>query len=106
MNERPIFHFDDLSSTGIDKVPVGAKVLITDFSNGHPLEVIKIGMGTLTSASNIAEFIADISLYVRTGIQNNTTGTSGVVHEIWTGTQAEYDSLVDKIPTVLYFIRE
>lgn len=106
MQTRPIFQFDSLNSKGIDEVPVGGKVVVNDYENGHPVEVIKIAMGTLTSASNIAEFMADPLLFTYTGIQNNTTGTTGVVYQIWTGSQAEYTALGVYDPTILYFIRE
>ena len=106
MQEKPIYEFNNYADVGIDKVPAGSKILILDDGNGRPREVIKIAMGALTQASNIAEFLADTNLFINTGIQNNTTGTTAVCYQIWTGSAAEYVALAVYDDTVLYFIKE
>jgi len=64
MKTNPIFQFNTTTDTGINRVPVGAKILIIDNDgNGTPKEVIKIDLGTLDETSTIADFLNDSSLF-------------------------------------------
>jgi hypothetical protein len=64
MKTNPIFQFNATTDTGIDSVPIGAKILIIDNDgNGTPKEVIKINLGTLDETSTIADFLNDSTLY-------------------------------------------
>jgi hypothetical protein len=64
MTTNPIFQFKTTTDTGIDQVPVGGAVYITDSDgNGAFKEVIKLSLGTLDETSTIADFLADTNLY-------------------------------------------
>lgn len=104
--DKDVYNFSSLADIGVYEVPVGAKIVVENFDNGQPLEIIKTSEGTLNQASDVATLLSDPALYKRTGIQNNTNGTTRVVYQVWAGSQAEYDALGVYDPTVLYFIRE
>jgi len=64
MDTKPIYHFNDATETGIDKVPANAKVYILDSDgSGTPKEVTKVAMGTLDGTSTIADFLNDSTLF-------------------------------------------
>jgi hypothetical protein len=64
MKANPIFQFNTTSDTGIDKVPVGAKVLIIDSDGtGVPKEVLKKDLGPLDENSTIGDFLNNSSLF-------------------------------------------
>ncbi len=61
---NPVFTFDDVTSLGINAVPLDNTVLVVDYDGlGNALQVVKIkntGMGDL---STIHDFLNDESLY-------------------------------------------
>ncbi len=89
MKTNPIFHFDNVNSTGIDIVPTNCTVVIKDFDgNGNSKQLLKIALGTLTETSTIEDFLANSIHFKTLGIyeipeqeveqpvvNNYTTGT-------------------------------
>ena len=63
MQLNPIFQFNNTTETGIDQVPVNAKVLILDDGTGQSKEVIKISKGSMNSSTTIADFLNDSNLH-------------------------------------------
>ncbi len=58
MLEKPIYHFEDTTSTGIDSVPIGSLVMIRD-SDGveTPRMLIRVGIGSYSPANTIEGFL-------------------------------------------------
>jgi len=64
MNTKPFFQFNGTTDTEINKVPINGQVYIADSDDsGTPKLVTKISMGSLTSTSTIADFLADTNLW-------------------------------------------
>jgi len=67
MTTNPIFQFKTLTDTGIDLVPVGAKVYVDDSDGlGTSKEITKTGVGTLISTSTIQDFLNDTGIWKET----------------------------------------
>ena len=76
MKTNPIFQFGATTDTGIDIVPVGAKVLIVDSDgSGTPKEVLKIDLGTLDGTSTVSDFLNDNTLF-----KEISAGTAGDIN--------------------------
>ena len=72
MNKRePVFVFDNLLSTGIDKVPNDSMVTVLDYS-GASRQVVKVANTNMTPISTIQDFFLDLSLF--TEILENVNG--------------------------------
>ncbi len=64
MQIKPTYIFEDTTSTGIDKVPLNAAVIIKDSDGtGTPAHVIKIDQGVMDQNTTIATFLADGTLF-------------------------------------------
>lgn len=68
MKNNPVWHFDDTTQTGINTVPLDAKIIIKDSDgNGTPKELLKIAAGALDETSTIADFLNDSTLFAELG---------------------------------------
>jgi len=71
MQKKPIWHFESVTDTGIDKVPLNSKIYINDIDGaGTPLELTKISLGNLTETSTILDFLDDDTIYNSTIVSN------------------------------------
>jgi hypothetical protein len=60
MRATPIFQFNDANDTGIDQVPVGAKIIVLDSDgSGTIKEMHKKSGGTFTPTSTIQNLLDD-----------------------------------------------
>jgi hypothetical protein len=113
MITNPIWFFDTQTETGINEVPLKAKVYIQDSDGfGTPREVTKIHQGLLNGGSTIQDFLQDPTLYdditdaIPEMVKVDTTGTLSITNKIWNGTITEYNALGIYSPEVLYFMQE
>jgi len=58
-----VFLFDDMTSTGVDTVPVDSIVLVKDDGSGKTIEGIKISNGSLDSSSTVSDLVNNTSLF-------------------------------------------
>lgn len=111
MTIKPIYHFDTVTETGVDKVPNDATIIIRDDGTGFPKQVQKLDGTGLTATSTISDFLADLTLHQEVVpidqdvIKAETIGTTSITTAVWTGTQLEYDSLGEYHGSTLYFLR-
>jgi len=60
----PIFTFENLTSRGIDKVPVNNTILVINSDGlGNSIQVVKISNAGMMFTSTIADFLANNDLY-------------------------------------------
>ena len=60
MRKKPVYIFNGLGNTGIDKVPYKSQILIIDDGNGFPIFVQKVSNGHLDSNSTIDDFLRNV----------------------------------------------
>lgn len=63
MIPKPIFIFDDTTSTGIDQVPVNSVIRIKADTDGKVKHIILVDKSGITGASTISNLLNDPSLY-------------------------------------------
>jgi len=68
----PTYYFKNKNEIGIDKVPLGAKVVILDYNGyGDIIEIIKIKQGTLNRLVTIEDFLSRSDYFKRIMIDVN-----------------------------------
>lgn len=70
MSKNIFYTFDNVSSTGLDKVPVNAPILIEDAGSGIPKFIMITDKTGITSSSTVTDLLALTSQWKGLGINN------------------------------------
>ena len=74
MRATPIFQFTDANDTGIDQVPVGAKIIILDSDgSGTIKEMHKKSGGSFTPTSTVQDLLNDPTLFTDVSVGLGST---------------------------------
>ncbi len=107
MTKKPMFSFNDTTSTGLDLVPLNSQILIESSTSGNPQIIVLTDSTNITNATTIDWLLTNMKSQWNEvgGVVSDTTVDTGTdkITNLVSCTQAEYDAS-SKEATTLYII--
>jgi len=77
LKRNPIFTFENLLSTGINKIPLDSIITVDDFDgSGNSRSVVVKSISGMTGSSTISDFLANTVLFKEVGDNGIVEGGS------------------------------